>query len=159
MKSVAEAMGGKLLRDINPDDFLKAEDGLRGKLSERALLRAEHYFEENVRVEKALKAVDNADEAEFLAQVNASGKSSELKLQNLYSVHGDHKIEEALAVTATIDGVVAQRVHGGGFAGTILLFVKKSSSKAVNEKLNSVFGENNVFKLSIRQSGATRVEF
>lgn len=159
MKSVAEAMGGKLLRDINPDDFLKAEDRLRGKLSERALLRAEHYFEENVRVEKALKAVDNADEADFLAQVNASGKSSELKLQNLYSVHGDHKIEEALAVTATVDGVVAQRVHGGGFAGTILLFVKKSSSKAANEKLNSVFGENNVFKLSIRQSGATRVEF
>ena len=37
------------------------------------------------------------------------------------------------------------------------VFVKKASSNDANDKFKSLFGENNVFKLSIRSSGATRV--
>ena len=157
MKSVAEALGGKLLRDIAPEDFYKAEDSLRGKLSPRALLRAEHYYEENVRVEQAEAAIANGDEAAFLAAVNASGESSAVKLQNLYSERGDRSIEEALAFAGTLDGVAAKRVHGGGFAGTILLFVRKDSLHIVKNALISRFGEKNVFDLSVRKSGACRV--
>ena len=157
MKSVAEALGGKLLRDIAPEDFYKAEDSLRGKLSPRALLRAEHYYEENVRVEQAEAAIANGDEAAFLAAVNASGESSAVKLQNLYSERGDRSIEEALAFAGTLDGVAAKRVHGGGFAGTILLFVRKDSLHTVKNALISRFGEKNVFDLSVRKSGACRV--
>ena len=157
MKSVAEALGGKLLRDIAPEDFYKAEDSLRGKLSPRALLRAEHYYEENVRVEQAEAAIASGDEAAFLAAVNASGESSAVKLQNLYSERGDRSIEEALAFAGTLDGVAAKRVHGGGFAGTILLFVRKSSLQSVKSALIARFGENNVFDLSVRKSGACRI--
>ena len=157
MKSVAEALGGKLLRDIAPEDFYKAEDSLRGKLSPRALLRAEHYYEENVRVEQAEAAIAGGDEAAFLAAVNASGESSAVKLQNLYSERGDRSIEEALAFAGTLDGVAAKRVHGGGFAGTILLFVRKSSLQSVKSALIARFGENNVFDLSVRKSGACRI--
>jgi hypothetical protein len=57
----------------------------------------------------------------------------------------------------TIEGVVGRRVHGGGFAGTILVFVKKASSLDANEQFKSLFGANNVFKLSIRPCGAVRV--
>ena len=157
MKTVAEALGGKLLRDIEPGKFYAAEDGLRGKIAPRALLRAEHFFEENVRVERALKAVGDCDEGTFLSVVNESGRSSAEKLQNLYSVHGDHLIEEALAKVAPVDGVLASRVHGGGFAGTILLFVAKDRSDAVNEWLKSEFGKDNVFRLLIREPGACRI--
>ena len=157
MKSVAEALGGKLLRDIAPEDFYKAEDSLRGALAPRALLRAEHYYEENVRVEQAEAAIAGGDEAAFLAAVNASGESSAVKLQNLYSERGDRSIEEALAFAGTLDGVAAKRVHGGGFAGTILLFVRKNSLQSVKSALIARFGENNVFDLSVRKSGACRI--
>lgn len=157
MKSVAEALGGKLLRDVPPEKFYAAEDSLRGSLSPRALLRAEHYYEENVRVEKAVAAVESGDEAAFLSAVNESGRSSAEKLQNLYSERGDRSIEEALAFAGTLDGVAAKRVHGGGFAGTILLFVRKDSLHSVKDALVSRFGESNVFELSVRKSGACRV--
>lgn len=157
MKAVAAALGGKVLRDVPAENFYAAEDSLRGKLPERALLRAEHFYEENVRVERALDAVARGDESAFLAAVNESGESSARKLQNLYSSRGDHSIELALEKAGKIDGVLAKRVHGGGFAGTILLFVAKDRSDAVNDVLKAEFGENNVFRLFIRESGACRV--
>ena len=150
-------MGGKLLRDIDPAAFYAAEDGLRSSLSPRALLRAEHFFEENVRVEQAAAAIASGDEKAFLDAVNASGVSSAVKLQNLRSSRGDRALEDALDFAGTLDGVAAKRVHGGGFAGTILLFVAKDRSDAVNDVLKSEFGENNVFRLFIRESGACRV--
>ena len=157
MKAVAEAMGGKLLRDIDPAAFYAAEDGLRSSLSPRALLRAEHFFEENVRVEQAAAAIASGDERAFLEAVNASGVSSAVKLQNLRSSRGDRALEDALDFAGTLDGVAAKRVHGGGFAGTILLFVRKASSCAVKDALIRRFGADNVFELSVRSSGATRV--
>ena len=157
MKSVAEAMGGKLLRDIDPAAFYAAEDGLRSSLSPRALLRAEHFFEENVRVEQAAAAIASGDERAFLDAVNASGVSSAVKLQNLRSSRGDRALEDALDFAGTLTGVAAKRVHGGGFAGTILLFVRKASSCAVKDALIRRFGADNVFELSVRSSGATRV--
>lgn len=157
MKMVAESLGGKLLRDVAAEKFYAEEDSLRGKLPPRALLRAEHFYEENARVERALKAVSDGDEAAFLAAVNESGKSSAEKLQNLYSEHGDHLIEEALEKVSHMKGVVARRVHGGGFAGTILLFVEKACSDDVNERLNAEFGKDNVFRLFIREFGACRI--
>ena len=159
MKSVAAALGGTVLRDVPPETFYGEEEGLRGLLPPRALLRAEHFYEENLRVERALQAVEDGDEEAFLAEVNASGRSSAEKLQNLWSEHGDHSIELALEKVSHIDGVLARRVHGGGFAGTILLFVAKDRSDAVNEVLNAEFGKNNVFRLFIRESGACRVSF
>ena len=157
MKAVAEAMGGKLVRDIDPAAFYAAEDGLRSSLSPRALLRAEHFFEENVRVEQAAAAIASGDEKAFLDAVNASGVSSAVKLQNLRSSRGDRALEDALDFAGTLDGVAAKRVHGGGFAGTILLFVRKASSCAVKDALIRRFGADNVFELSVRSSGATRV--
>lgn len=157
MKSVAEALGGKLLRDIPASEFYEKESELAGRLPARALSRAEHYYEENVRVEKAVEALNGGDEQSFLDIVNASGVSSAEKLKNLYSERGDRSIVDALGFAGTLDGVAAKRVHGGGFAGTILLFVKKGSSSAVSDKLNARFGKENVFRLSIRREGACLV--
>ena len=131
MKSVAEALGGKLLRDIPASEFYEKESELAGRLPARA--------------------------QSFLDIVNASGVSSAEKLKNLYSERGDRSIVDALGFAGTLDGVAAKRVHGGGFAGTILLFVKKGSSSAVNDKLNARFGKENVFRLSIRREGACLV--
>ena len=156
---VAAALGGTVLRDIPESKFYEEEEGLRAMLPPRALLRAEHFYEENRRVERALRAVEDGDEGAFLREVNASGLSSQEKLQNLYSERGDHSIERGLEFASTLEGVLARRVHGGGFAGTILLFVAKDSSDSVNDSLITKFGKNNVFRLMIRDAGACRIVF
>ena len=159
LKSVAAALGGTVLRDIPESKFYEEEEGLRAMLPPRALLRAEHFYEENRRVERALRAVEDGDEGAFLREVNASGLSSQVKLQNLYSERGDRSIERGLEFASTLEGVLARRVHGGGFAGTILLFVAKDSSDSVNDSLITKFGKNNVFRLMIRDAGACRIVF
>ena len=158
MRAVANLLGGKYLVDIAPEKFYEEKSNLVGKVSERAILRAEHFYEENNRVDKAYKAVVDGDERAFLDAVNESGLSSRYKLQNLYSPKANsHLIEEALDKIEGLEGVVAKRVHGGGFAGTILVFVKKDSSNSANNEFKCLFGENNVFKLSVRPHGAMKV--
>jgi galactokinase len=157
MKEVASQFGAKLLHEIPRDKWERDKQNVKGKVSERAFLRAEHFFEENERVENAVKAIDNRDEQAFLDIVNESGLSSRYKLQNTYSPAGKNKnLENALDRVVKIDGVVASRVHGGGFAGTILVFAKKSAS-GVEAALNVMFGEGNVFKLAIRPTGAEKL--
>ena len=158
MKEVASCFGAKLLHEISPEKWERDKKNIVGKVSERAYLRAEHFFEENARVENAVKAIDESDEDAFLAIVNESGLSSRYKLQNTYSPAGkNHNLENALDRVVKIQGVVASRVHGGGFAGTILVFAQKKES-GVEPALKVMFGDENVFKLAIRQSGATKIE-
>ena len=157
MKEVAACFGAKLLHEISPEKWNRDKQNIVGKVSERAYLRAEHFFEENERVENAVRAIDSKDEQAFLAIVNESGLSSRYKLQNTYSPAGkNHNLENALDRVVKIEGVVASRVHGGGFAGTILVFADKKAS-GVEGALNVMFGDENVFKLAIRQSGATKL--
>ena len=158
MKEVAACFGAKLLHEISPEKWERDKKNIVGKVNERAYLRAEHFFEENARVENAVKAIDESDEEAFLAIVNESGLSSRYKLQNTYSPAGkNHNLENALDRVVKIQGVVASRVHGGGFAGTILVFAQKKES-GVEPALKVMFGDENVFKLAIRQSGATKIE-
>ncbi len=157
MKEVAACFGAKLLHEISPEKWNRDKQNIVGKVSERAYLRAEHFFEENERVENAVKAIDSKDEQAFLDIVNESGLSSRYKLQNTYSPAGkNHNLENALDRVVKIEGIVASRVHGGGFAGTILVFADKKAS-GVENALNVMFGDENVFKLAIRQSGAAKL--
>lgn len=157
MKQVAALFGAKLLSEIPSDRWERDKRNIVGKVSERAYLRAEHFFEENKRVESAVAQIDGGDEAGFLDTVTKSGLSSRYKLQNTYSPAGkNHDLENALDRVVKIEGVKATRVHGGGFAGTILVFADSAAS-GVHCALNVMFGEENVFKLRIRESGAERI--
>ncbi|MDE5601051.1 MAG: galactokinase, partial [Clostridia bacterium] len=97
MKEVSAVFGKKLLCEIPREKWESEKLSVKDKVSERAYLRAEHFFEENERVERAVKAVENKDEMAFLEMVNASGLSSRYKLQNTYSPVGrNHILENAL---------------------------------------------------------------
>ena len=91
--------------------------------------------------------------------ISSSGLSSETKLQN-YRVDGDYNELISLGVnySKTLDGVKASRVHGGGFAGTIISYVEKSAVENYSEKMKALFGEKNIFVMSIRENGACKVE-
>lgn len=155
MKEVANILSKNLLCEV--DDWDEKKTYVKGRVSERAYLRAEHFFEENERVAECENAVECGDESKFLECVTESGLSSRYKLKNTYSEKaGDKSLENALDEVVKIDGVKAARVHGGGFAGTILVFADKR--KGVNVRLINKFGKRNVFKLAIREYGAIKLD-
>ena len=156
MHQVAEFFGKKTLREVDEALFYDQMQTLSRKLSGRALLRAMHFFEENRRVDAAVQAIERSDVGAFLECIAASGRSSYELLQNCYSA-GDkvQRIPLALALTSRLVKDGAARVHGGGFAGTILAFVSRDESERYRSTMADVFGERNVFRLSVRASGAT----
>jgi galactokinase len=58
----------------------------------------------------------------------------------------------------TRDCVKAARVHGGGFAGTILVFADKEKADGFIDYMAGIFGRENIFSLSMRGLGATMLE-
>ncbi len=159
MEAVAKCFNQHSLRFVDKQEFLRLLPDLQTKVSGRAILRAMHYYDENERVEKAVECLKNKDIDGFMKIVNQSGESSYTMLQNCYAeTDKAQRIPLALAIAKNQKGVMAARVHGGGFMGTILAFVKKSYSNAFSDALKPVFGADNIFKLTIRDVGATEVE-
>ncbi len=159
MEEIANYFDKKVLREVSKEDFYKNIVKLKQQFTGRAILRAMHYFEENDRVDLAVKAIVDGDENAFCDMISSSGLSSETKLQN-YRVDGDYDELISLGVnySKTLDGVKASRVHGGGFAGTIISYVEKSAVENYSEKMKALFGEKNIFVMSIRENGACKVE-
>ncbi len=159
MEEVASFFGKKVLREVPKKDFEKMLPTLKRRFSGRAILRALHFYNENDRVIKAQNCLLSGDVQGFLDAVNESGKSSLALLQNCY-VPGDVKQPVVLGVELSRnfikDGAV--RVHGGGFAGSILAFVNDKEVKNYTAFMKKLFGENNVFEASIRPVGTTLVE-
>ena len=161
MKSVAEALGAKVLREIDPDEMEKRIPELKGKVKDRAILRALHFYDENKRVRKAVSALSDGDIRTFFDMLVASGESSWKLLQNLYVAGSDNQ-EMPLALEMSrrmLEGKGAWRIHGGGFAGTILAFIPKDMVAGYTESMNAVFGEGAVTPLMIRADGAVELKF
>lgn len=135
MEEVAGLFGKKVLREVDEDEFYASIKDLKQKVSGRAILRAMHFFEENKRVEDAVKALEKADEAAFLKAVNDSGESSYKMLQNCYPENDKvQSVPLALAVVKRRPEVKACRIHGGGFAGTIICFVENRFPNALSKR-------------------------
>jgi len=75
MESVAHTMGKKVLREIEYNDFKKAVPQLKDKVNDRAILRAYHFYNENIRVDKAVDALESNDFEAFKEIIVDSGKS------------------------------------------------------------------------------------
>lgn len=158
MEEVAKLFGEKKLRGVKQKDFYAKLPQLQNQVSGRALLRAMHYFDENKRVDKCAKAVKAADCKKFCNAINESGLSSYLMLQNCYPLGDtDQRIPLAINISKKIDGVKAVRVHGGGFAGTVIAYVDRGKCAGYVEEMKSVFGEENVFVIGVRNVGACKV--
>lgn len=159
MESIAKEFGEEKLRFVNEDEFYMSIPELKKKFSGRAILRAMHYYEENARVEILREAIRNADEELTYEVISSSGISSYQKLQNVYP-EGDpsEPIPLALALCGAQEGVMAYRVHGGGFAGTILAFVDNEYADDFHDYMGYTFGDKNVYRLKIRNEGGVRID-
>jgi galactokinase len=75
MKSIAKHFGENVLREAHEDDVIANIEALRNNFGDRAVLRALHFYEENIRVEKEIESLAKNDFMQFLAYVNESGNS------------------------------------------------------------------------------------
>jgi galactokinase len=160
MKAAARALGASSLRGTSSAELMKAAQKLRPTVGDRALLRAIHFFSDNERVAFQVEALEKADFVRFLRLVNESGRSSWMLLQNVYAPERpeEQSLSLALALTEQIlGGRGACRVHGGGFAGTILVFVPDDLTGEYVEKMDEVFGRGATKILHIRSIGACEV--
>ena len=160
MKRVARYFGKEVLVDVSFEELLSNITEVREQTSDRCVLRALHFLEENKRVEKEVAALKEGNIADFFMKVKASGNSSYKYLQNVYSVKDVHQQNVSLAL-AVSEMVLAEngvcRVHGGGFAGTIQAFVKNEAVKEYQGYMNKIFGNDSCSVLKIRKYGGIQV--
>lgn len=158
MRSVAAYFGQDLLRYVDEAAFRSPENraALTARSGERAVLRAEHFFEENARVYEMKAALARGDMDAYIAMMNASGASSREKLRNV--VPFSHPEQTAMAEAldragALLAGRGAWRIHGGGFAGCIQCLVPAADFAAFRSKMDGYYGEGACQELNIRPCG------
>ncbi|MDR1031018.1 MAG: galactokinase [Treponema sp.] len=168
MKQVAYFFGKYALRDVSIEDVVKNLSVLRAQCGDRAVMRAFHFIEENIRVDQELAALKANDFSAFLRHITASGNSSWKWLQNVY-VPSDCVQNQSVSVTLALTEIfisrhnlpnkAACRIHGGGFAGVIQVFLPNAMVKPytqwVQQALQSVV--NPVFSMSIRPYGVQNI--
>lgn len=160
MKQVAAYFGKSVLREVSAEQFRKAIPQLRKTCSDRAILRAAHFFAESERATAEAKALEDGDLSAFFALVRESGTSSAELLQNLFSCQKPTEQAIPLGIWYSkqfLGEKGAVRVHGGGFAGTIQAFVPVEEAEAYCQCMNQLFGKGSCHKLSVRPLGGVRV--
>ena len=160
MKQIAEHFGKPYLRAVDEKEFYDTIPMLREKYSDRAVMRASHFFSENRRAINEADALENDDICRFIAIVKESGLSSATLLQNLYSPRNPLKQEIPLAIMVSenvLAGEGAVRVHGGGFAGTIQAFVPDNKLNEYIDRMNKLFGNDSCHVIRIRPAGGVKI--
>ncbi len=159
MRAVAALFGKTVLGDVDADAFWQTLPTLRGKVTDLALLRAMHFFEEDARVSKLADALMAQDIERFRRLMLESGRSSFMQLQNVCPLDAhDRSLALALAATEKALGQRgAWRVHGGGFAGTILTLLPNADMQAYTETMERLFGSGCCYRLSVRTVGGAEI--
>ena len=160
MKKVAGFFGKEYLKEIPFEEFLDKIPQIRPVSGDRAVLRAIHFFEDDMRVTDEVNALKNGDFEEFKKLITESGNSSYKYLQNVYSIkdYDNQNISLALVLTERYLGSRAgYRVHGGGFAGTIQVFVPNDLVSGYKKEIEKYFGEGSCHVLKIRKYGGMKV--
>ncbi len=161
MKKVAAFFGKEFLREVPQEEFYREMAQVRKAAGDRAVLRAMHFFDDDRLAAEEAEALKAGDFESFKGKILSSGRSSFMKLQNVFAVVNPQEqgLSLALALTEKLLGSAgAWRVHGGGFAGTIQAFVPLECLADYRAGIEQVFGEGSCYVLSVRQAGGTKVE-
>ena len=155
MKEVANALGKDRLIDVGESEFYNRLAEVQDKVSDRAILRSIHFFEENDRVDTLENALKINDYDSFIKAINESGNSSMTKLQNCYvSGRVGQPIPKAISIAKRFLPNGAVRVHGGGFAGCILCVAKTDETDTFIKNMKKFYQEDSIIPLRVRSVGA-----
>ncbi|MCH5153092.1 MAG: galactokinase [Clostridiales bacterium] len=152
MKAVAAFFHKQRLVEVDEELFYSKYDEVVHALGLRPALRAKHFFEENHRVDEVQLALSRGDTAKVVELVNSSGDSSLTQLQNCAVDEYDTAIAD-IVKTARKLCPCGVRVHGGGFAGTVLCVVPTEYANDFVAKVTEIYG-NRVYPLRMRSVGA-----
>lgn len=153
MFTLASHFGKNVLREVGRKEFMSSKDELIKKYGEDVFLRGKHYYEENERVRKAKDALFHKDQKEFIRLVNESGESSYYQLKNCYVNNENENLPRGILKSKEIIKDGAVRVHGGGFAGTLLALVNKQEVNYYIKEMRKMFGYSNVRKITTNRFG------
>lgn len=160
MFSVAHnLLGVERLADSSMREFMSRVAVPCPGVSERAKLRAQHYFDECQRVKEAYKALKEKDTGTFLQDIRFSQESSRALLANTF-VPGryDRSPQQGVDIASKIIGHGAVRIMGGGFAGSILCFVYPEDLEEFIVNMSRYYGKDNVTPLTILDGGPREVK-
>ena len=104
--------------------------------------------------------MEQGDFRRFLELVKESGNSSFKYLQNIYINRDEQNQAMSVALGASesiLQNHGVSRVHGGGFAGTIQVFVENSYVEEYRKKIDHIFGKDSCHVLKVRQLGGIKV--
>jgi galactokinase len=164
MRQVAAFFNRAILRGLSVTDIVENLSALRAQCGDRALMRAFHFFEENMRVDKEIAALKANDFPAFLSHVTDSGNSSWKWLQNVY-VPADCVQNQSVSISLALTEIfisrhnlrdkAAFRIHGGGFAGVIQVFLHNEMVEEYTRWMRDALQsrDNPVFVMSIRPYG------
>ncbi len=135
-ESIAALLGIKALRDASEDDLA----GIKDKVSEENYQKALYVIQENERVVKASKAIQE-DDLETLGKLIYASHNG---LQNQYKVSCDEL--DFLVEQAKLNGhVLGARMMGGGFGGCTINLIEKSESESFKAFISEAY--KNKFKI------------
>ncbi len=150
MHEVAKLLEGKeVLADVIPENIFERIDALN--VNDEVKRKAKHFFIENENVLKAKDAILNNDLDAFFDVIRSSQESSKTNLENTY-VKGEYE-ESPQNIIDNVNKVITKemgaiRIHGGGFKGTVIAFIKNEYSKEFEDYLNKNY-KDRYFKVTI----------
>ena len=163
MKRAAKVFGKEVLADVDEKEFMANLNKVREEAGDRAVMRALHFFAEQKRVDTAVKAIKEEDYETFLSCITKSGNSSWKWLQNCFATKDE--TEQAVPVALALSELFIEeegrgycRVHGGGFAGVIAAVLPKDLTPKYVEMMTPYMGEENIYVMQIRQTGAVHLD-
>ena len=110
------------MRDIPYDVYLKYKD----KLPISYQKRAEHFYSENIRVEKEIEFYKKGDIESFGKLVTESGESSICNWEK-----GSTEMKDLFNIIKSCKGVYGTRFSGSGFKGSCLAFIEPKYAEMV----------------------------
>lgn len=160
LAAAAGVFGKEVLEDVTLEEVIGHAAEIREAGGDRAFLRAMHIASENRRVQAEADALKRGDMDAFLDLIERSGDSSYKLLQNVHvdRTPGRQELAVALAISSELLDGGACRVHGGGFAGTILAVVPEADVDGYRAAMDETFGEGSCFVVRICPEGGMEVQ-
>ena len=104
--------------------------------------------------------MEQGDFSAFLQFLRQSGASSFQYLQNVFLSSSPEHQSLSLALARSehlLQGEGAARVHGGGFAGTILAIVPNQLSERYTLEMDTLFGKGSAIPLQFSSHGISNI--
>ena len=155
MYNAAEVMGHKFLIEGSLEELEK----IKGMIPTRAFHRALHFYGENERVNRAMVALKDKDEQEFLKCILGSRESSRVLLNNMMveDQYEGSPLEATDLAMEIMEGEGACKINGGGFAGSIICVVPDKYLEKFLAEMAKHYGKENVVEIFVRETGPIRL--